>query len=338
MLRFDKVWSVADLDCEPTCDLHVEGEPPLTQRTDEEDQRPLGVTREFCPSAAAGAAPAAPAPEGGDAAGSVRVAVVGVEHDGLLLVARYWPGCTEVGYMRAKASAAFHQLGNFCLLHRVRQRHWIVHASLSADMAYLALTTWRRPPALDPSAPATAAPAENTGPFQAFVLRLHPPGTGQGEQTRPPRELRAIARAMQTAETGLPTSQGGNEPGCFTGAGAVEWLLLRHPPLCDNQNRERREHAQALGLKLLQFGVISAVGHDSDRFADDEDLLYRLNAETPPAPGEDSSESDEDDNAMMHAAEQMMTPERATMNDAHRRRRRRKYCQLPTQLNCQGHR
>ena len=318
MLRFDKAWSVADdVSCEPSCDLHLAavGELPLPLSAgQDEGERSLGLTRECRPDAAAAAA-AATAQEGDELA---RVAVVGVEHDGLLLVARYWPGCTEVGYVRAMAATAFHQPGNFCLLHRVRHRQWIVHASLSADMAYLALTTWRRPPAREPGA--VSAPPENEGPFQAFVLRVHAPGTDEDQRPRPPRDLRVLARAMRAAETGLPTSTGGNEPGCFTGASAVEWLLRQ--PLRDNPTRDQ---AEALGLQLLEYGVIAAVGHDASLFKDDEDLLFRFNEPAVPIPGEESSEdSDTDDNAVMQQAEQMMTPERNIAGDAHRRRRRRR--------------
>lgn len=306
MLRFDKAWGLADVGCEPSCDLHLAGELGEPDAEDGEGgRRALAVTRE-CLVAAGGA----------DAATAVHTAVVGVEHDGLLLIARYWPGCTEVGYVRAKPEAAFQQPGQFCVLHRVRQRQWIVHASLSADMAYLALTTWRRPVTRNPA----VAPAESDGPFQAFVLRIHAPGTHEGQQPRPPRELRVLARAMRAAQTGLPTSAGGNEPGCFTGASAVEWLLRQ-----TLRNNPTREQAVALGLRLLQHGVIAAVGHDASLFADDEDLLFRFNEPAAPTPGEESSDgSDIDDNAMMQQAEQMMTPEQDIAGEAHARRRRRR--------------
>ena len=68
---------------------------------------------------------------------------------------------------------------------------------------------------------------------------------------------------MRAAETGLPTSTGGNEPGCFTGASAVEWLLRQ--PLRDKPTREQ---AVALGVRLVQYGVIEAVETDPRRYPD----------------------------------------------------------------------
>ena len=109
-----------------------------------------------------------------------------------------------------------------------------------------------------------------SGPFQAYVLRVHPPGSGA--RPGPPAEYRALARAMQSADRGLATAAGGSEPGCFTGAAAVEWLLQRHPVLRETPDREK---ALALGRTLLKFGLIFAVG-GSHGFDDDEDLLYRF--------------------------------------------------------------
>jgi hypothetical protein len=216
MLRLDKAWSLRELpECHrPTCDEHCRAPGDASDGDTATDgaasgtaalpagaggregdgytrsNKPCGVTREI----------SLPPEQGG-----CRIAVVGVEHDGLLLLARYWPRCTEVGYVRGVSAEAYQRIEGFQLLHRSPGHTWIVHASLSSNMCFLGLTVWQPVFAEEGGAEGSgvsAAPkqtVESEGPYQAFVLRVDAPvprlPEPEPESGPPQRAVGAVAAA-----------------------------------------------------------------------------------------------------------------------------------------------
>jgi hypothetical protein len=224
MLRLDKAWSLRELpECHrPTCDEHCRAPGDASDGDTATDgaasgtaalpagaggregdgytrsNKPCGVTREI----------SLPPEQGG-----CRIAVVGVEHDGLLLLARYWPRCTEVGYVRGVSAEAYQRIEGFQLLHRSPGHTWIVHASLSSNMCFLGLTVWQPVFAEEGGAEGSgvsAAPkqtVESEGPYQAFVLRVDapvPPLPEPEPESGPPQ--RAAAIWTKNARKAAPTA------------------------------------------------------------------------------------------------------------------------------------
>ena len=228
---------------------------------------PPALTRDFSTKVAGGASD------------GCHIAVVGIEHDGLLLVVRYWPTCTEVGYVRGLAAKAYQQVDSFTLLYRRPGAVRVVHASLSADICYLAITTWH------PVVPEAAGKHNQQGSYNACVLRVYPSETNRSiysnpdvedEDERTRENLQSLGCEMQSPASGLQFAAkdvlGGGFDRCFTGEAAVNWLLQRCPSLRGGQDRS---HASQLGQNLLAAGVISAVngGHS---FSDEPGLMYRF--------------------------------------------------------------
>ena len=98
MLQCSQLWSLTDRYhygwYTPTCEEHAEA-------ADEESQKTSDGSRD-APRALS--APVAPE----KLSHSCRITVVGVEHDGLLLLARQWSTCTEIGWVQSDAAQVSH--------------------------------------------------------------------------------------------------------------------------------------------------------------------------------------------------------------------------------------